>query len=110
MTPTLLTPEAATETRTATRVSAPITPESIEAARRLAAEVAHKVKQDLRMGREHQQGRINWITAIVMALFHVGAIIALFFFSWKNLAAFGIMYFLAINVGIGMTWGDFDKA
>ncbi len=104
MTPTLLTPEVATETRTTTRVSAPITPESIEAARRVAAEVAHKVKQDLRMGREHQQGRINWITAIVMALFHVGAVVALFFFSWKNLVAFGIMYFLAINVGIGMTY------
>ena len=54
------------------------------------------------MGREHQEGRINWITAIVMGLFHVGAIAALFCFSWKNLAAFAIMYFFAINVGIGM--------
>jgi fatty-acid desaturase len=110
MTPTLLAPEVtATVTQTPTHsttrvVSLPITPESIEAARRLAAEVAQKVKQDLRMGREHQQGRINWITAIVMGLFHVGAIAALFCFSWKNLAAFAIMYFLAINVGIGMTY------
>ena len=68
------------------------------------AEVAQKIKQDLRMGREHQQGRINWITTIVMGLFHVGAIAALFFFSWKNLAAFAIMYFFAINVGIGMAY------
>ena len=67
-------------------------------------EVTQKIKQDLRMGREYQQGRINWITTIAMGLFHVGAIAALFFFSWKNLAAFVIMYFFAINVGIGMAY------
>src|SRR5437762_13905690 len=68
------------------------------------AEVTQKIKQDLRMGREHQQGRINWITTIAMGLFHVGAIASLFFFSWTNLAAFVIMYFFAINVGIGMAY------
>src|ERR1700721_248214 len=67
-------------------------------------QVAQKIKQDLRMGREHQQGRINWITTIAMGLFHVGAIAALFFFSWTNLAVFFVMYFLAINVGIGMAY------
>jgi fatty-acid desaturase len=67
-------------------------------------ETTQRIKQDLRMGREHQQGRINWITTIAMGLFHVGAIAALFFFSWKNLAAGVIMYFLAINVGIGMCY------
>src|ERR1035438_4992256 len=89
MSPTLLAPETSNQpsTRTSTRpVSAPITPESVEHARQLAAEVARKVKQDLRMGREHQDGRINWITAIVMGLFHVGAIAALFCFSWTHLA------------------------
>ena len=55
------------------------------------AEVQLKVKQDLRMGREHQQGRINWITSIAMGLFHVGAIAALFFFSWTNLAVAVVM-------------------
>ena len=68
------------------------------------AEVTQKIKQDLRMGREHQEGRINWVTTIFMGLFHVGAIAALFFFSWKNLAAFVITYFFAINVGIGMAY------
>ncbi len=63
-----------------------------------------KVREDLRMGREHQEGEVNWITTIFMGLFHVGAIAALFFFSWKNLLAFVVMYFLAINVGIGMTY------
>jgi stearoyl-CoA desaturase (delta-9 desaturase) len=70
----------------------------------IAAKVAQKVKQDLRMGREHQQGRVNWITTIVMGLFHVGAIAALFCFSWANLTAFFVMYFLAINVGIGVAY------
>src|ERR1700710_202475 len=67
-------------------------------------DVARKVKQDLRMGREHQQGQINWITTIAMGAFHVGAIAALFFFSWKNLAVFAVMYFFSINVGIGMAY------
>jgi fatty-acid desaturase len=63
-----------------------------------------RLKQDLRMGRAYQEGRINWITSIFMGLFHVGAIAALFFFSWKNLIAGAIMYFFAINVGIGMAY------
>ncbi len=53
-----------------------------------AQKIQIKIKQDLRMGRQYQQGRINWITAIAMGLFHLGALAALFFFSWKNLAAF----------------------
>ena len=69
-----------------------------------ASETRDRVRQDLRMGREHQEGRINWITCIAMGLFHVGAIAALFFWSWSNIVAFAVMYFLAINVGIGMTY------
>ena len=73
--------------------------------RLLAAEhVARKVKQDLGFGREYGDGRINWITTTFMVLFHIGAIAALFFFSWKNLAAAVVTYFFAINVGIGMTY------
>jgi stearoyl-CoA desaturase (delta-9 desaturase) len=67
-------------------------------------ETNQRLKQDLRMGRAYQEGRINWITSIFMGAFHVGAIAALFFFSWKNLAAGAIMYFFAINVGIGMAY------
>jgi len=65
---------------------------------------AQKVRDDLRMGRKYQEGRINWITSIAMAIFHVGAIAALFFFSWTNLAVAMVMYFFAINVGIGMAY------
>jgi fatty-acid desaturase len=65
-----------------------------------------KIKQDLRMGREYQEGRVNWITAIAMGAFHVLALLALLpvFWSWKNVAAGAIMYFFAINVGIGMCY------
>ena len=37
--------------------------------------------------------KFNWITASVMALFHVGAVAALFFFSWKAFfVAFAFWY------------------
>jgi stearoyl-CoA desaturase (delta-9 desaturase) len=68
------------------------------------AEATQKIKQDLRMGREYQGGAVNWITAIAMGLFHAGAIAAFFFFSWTNVAVAAIMYFFAINVGIGMCY------
>jgi stearoyl-CoA desaturase (delta-9 desaturase) len=67
-------------------------------------ETSQRLKQDLRMGREYQQGRINWITSLFMGAFHVGAIAALFFFSWQNLIVAAVMYFFAINVGIGMAY------
>ncbi len=54
------------------------------------------------LGRAAQGGRTSWTTAIFMGLFHVGAIAALFFFSWKALLAAVVLYALAINVGIGM--------
>ena len=69
-----------------------------------AVRTAQKVREDLRMGRKYQEGRINWITSIAMAIFHIGAIAAFFFFSWTNLAVAAIMYFFAINVGIGMAY------
>jgi fatty-acid desaturase len=77
---------------------------SSEPAVSAATRAAKKIREDLRMGRAYQEGRINWITAIAMAIFHVGAIAALFFFSWTNLAVAAVMYFFAINVGIGMCY------
>ena len=122
MSPATLTPETeetvqATTGYAAFQADAIQTAEQIENAQQLsmqdlsnarirqtAEQVRQQVKQDLRMGREYQQGRINWITTIVMGLFHVGAFAALFFFSWKNLLAFFIMYFFAINLGIGVAY------
>ena len=95
MSPSLITPEETAQT-TAIESSHPVVS--------VAAVTARKVREDLRMGREHQEGRVNWITAIAMTIFHIGAIAALFFFSWTNLAAAVVMYFFAINVGIGMAY------
>lgn len=95
MSPSLIPAEEITQASASAETRSPLSP---------ASQVARKVREDLRMGREHQEGRINWITAIAMTLFHVGAIAAFFFFSWTNLAVAAVMYFFAINVGIGMAY------
>jgi len=45
---------------------------------------------------------INWVTAFFMAAFHVGAIAALFFFTWKAFFVSMVLLFLAGGPGIGM--------
>jgi fatty-acid desaturase len=45
---------------------------------------------------------LNWPTTIVMALFHLGAIAALFMFSWQALAASVFLYWVATGLGISM--------
>jgi fatty-acid desaturase len=44
----------------------------------------------------------NWVTIVVLILFHLGAIAALFMFSWKALAISFALYWLAIGFGISM--------
>ena len=57
------------------------------------------------MGRAASVGAgINWITFTAVAAFHVGAIAALFFFTWERLAVMLVLYVVAINVGIGMCY------
>ena len=57
------------------------------------------------MGRQATAGEgLNWITAVTIALFHIGAVAALFFFSWERLLVAVIIYVFAINVGIGMCY------
>jgi stearoyl-CoA desaturase (delta-9 desaturase) len=46
--------------------------------------------------------KINWITTIFMALFHIGAVAALFFFSWKALIVAVILLWVSGSLGIGM--------
>jgi fatty-acid desaturase len=62
-------------------------------------------RQQLRMGRSAAvPAGVNSLTLVVVALFHVGALAALFFFSWQRLLVMAILYVLAINVGIGMCY------
>jgi stearoyl-CoA desaturase (delta-9 desaturase) len=56
-----------------------------------------------KLGRKHQHGT-NWFTCIFMVIFHAGAIAALFMFTWKALACALVLWVLATNVGIGMSY------
>lgn len=59
----------------------------------------------LRMGRAATaDAGVNWITMAAMMLFHLGAVVAFFFFTWQRLAVMAVLYVLAINVGIGMCY------
>ncbi len=46
--------------------------------------------------------KMNWLTIIVLTLFHVGAIAALFCFSWRNLAVAAFLYWVATGLGISL--------
>jgi fatty-acid desaturase len=56
------------------------------------------------LGRAAQSGTLSTVTAIVMVLFHVGAVAALFMFSWKALICAAVLWVYASNVGIGMCY------
>jgi fatty-acid desaturase len=45
---------------------------------------------------------INWIFAIAIAGFHLGALAALFYFRWSALVVFVALWVMAQNVGIAM--------
>ena len=49
-----------------------------------------------------EKNNINWLTTGFMLAFHIGAIAALFMFSWKALIVGVIVYWIAGSLGIGM--------
>ena len=55
------------------------------------------------MGSVYSLSSIHWLTAMAMALLHGGAIVALYHFTWQNLAA--AMLFHCIAVGLGVCIG-----
>jgi fatty-acid desaturase len=52
--------------------------------------------------RKRDDDQINWITAGFMMAFHVGAIAAFFFFSWKAIIAASVLWWISGSLGIGM--------
>jgi len=44
----------------------------------------------------------NWLTIIVFGLFHIGALAALFMFSWTALAVSAVLYWITIGFGISL--------
>src|SRR5688572_33229213 len=57
----------------------------------------------LMYGRKHQHG-LNWITAIAMTGFHIGAVAAFFFIDYGAMLAALILYYAAGMLGIGMAY------
>src|ERR1700752_3306194 len=45
---------------------------------------------------------VNVFTSIVLVLLHIGAIAALFMFSWQSLAVTVLLYYVATGLGISM--------
>jgi len=50
----------------------------------------------------NRQGGINWITTIFMIIFHVGAVAALFMFTWEALFVTLALWWVAGSLGVGM--------
>jgi fatty-acid desaturase len=48
--------------------------------------------------------RLAWVTAVFMVLFHIGAVIALFNFTWSGLAVLAVTYYISLVFGIGMSY------
>ncbi len=48
------------------------------------------------------ENQVNWITALFMAAFHIGAICSFFFFTWKGLLVAALLWWVSGSLGIGM--------
>jgi sn-1 stearoyl-lipid 9-desaturase len=84
-----------TKEQTEAPMSQPSIQESINAIARPLAILKKTQKND---------GEINWVTAIFMGLFHLGAIAALFFFSWGAFFVAAFLWWVATSLGIGMCY------
>jgi stearoyl-CoA desaturase (delta-9 desaturase) len=51
---------------------------------------------------QSRYAKINWLTCIVLVVFHVLAVTALFQFTWTNLIVAGVLYWVAVGLGISM--------
>ncbi len=48
--------------------------------------------------------KINWVTASFMLLFHLGAIAAIFFFTWNALIVAAVLWWVSASLGVGMCY------
>jgi stearoyl-CoA desaturase (delta-9 desaturase) len=44
----------------------------------------------------------NWVSLIALSIFHIGAVAALFFFSWPAFLTAAALYWISLSMGIGM--------
>ena len=54
--------------------------------------------------RPGRYSHLAWVTAAFMTVFHVGAVLALFNFSWSGLAVFIGTFYVSLVLGIGMAY------
>jgi stearoyl-CoA desaturase (delta-9 desaturase) len=48
------------------------------------------------------KSKVNWLTAIVMAIYHILAVVALFHFSWKAVGVAALLWWISGSLGIGV--------
>ena len=51
---------------------------------------------------EYSPSTVNWITAVVMAIFHVLAVVAFFYFTWTNFLVALVLHWMAVGFGISL--------
>ncbi len=61
-----------------------------------------EISLPLHANRETRYRTVNWITFVAMSAFHVGAVAALFYFSWTAVLLTAFFYWMCIGLGIGM--------
>jgi fatty-acid desaturase len=94
----VLAPEISASVSTESIPKNPLAPASV-------APYAEPARLQVRMGRAATVGDgVNWLTLGIIVFFHLGALAALFFYTWQRLAVTAALYVLAINVGIGMCY------
>ena len=50
----------------------------------------------------HSGRRLNWPTGLILVLFHIGAVAALFMFSWKSFFVALALHWIAVGFGISL--------
>ncbi|HMD20130.1 MAG TPA: fatty acid desaturase [Alloacidobacterium sp.] len=63
-----------------------------------------RVTSDADLFLQEPSGKFNWVFGIWIAIFHIGAIAAFFFFSWSALIVTAVLWLLGQNVGIAMSY------
>ena len=59
---------------------------------------------DSRRNNQPGQNRLNWEITPVLVMFHVGAVAALFFFSWSRLFVAIFLYWMTGGLGLGICY------
>ena len=54
--------------------------------------------------KQRGENEVNWVTAFFMFMFHIGAVAALFFFTWKAFLVATFLWWVATSLGIGMCY------